>query len=117
MLGWEDEKAISWPNGQPLGKIAPNAIFYEAFGEAKTINEWSHDKRALVGSKTISKRLANGWDMERALTEEMVPTQGILFEGENILYWSKHKDCEVAYNTLYRRLKAGMSVKEAMKKK
>jgi hypothetical protein len=40
-----------------------------AFGETKSLTRWSVDKRASVSSPTISKRLDQGWDTERAITQ------------------------------------------------
>lgn len=41
----------------------------EAFGETKTLANWSRDSRCAVGYNTIRDRLAAGWTTERAISE------------------------------------------------
>lgn len=39
-----------------------------AFGETKTLIEWSEDDRCAVGYKTLKTRIRRGWGIERSLT-------------------------------------------------
>lgn len=48
--------------------IRPRIVMLEAFGEAKSIKEWSRDPRCRVGYKGLSKRLLAGEQAERAIT-------------------------------------------------
>lgn len=46
-----------------------NNHWVEAFGERKTIAEWSRDARCVVSSRTLNQRIAlGGWPPEDALT-------------------------------------------------
>lgn len=40
----------------------------EAFGESKSLGDWSEDGRCLVSKKTLHYRLSNGWSTEEAIT-------------------------------------------------
>lgn len=39
----------------------------EAFGETKPFGDWARDDRCAVSAKRLNKRIARGWDAERAL--------------------------------------------------
>lgn len=44
------------------------AKMMEAFGESKTLRDWSRDARCKVGLRTLRNRLSiNGWEIERAI--------------------------------------------------
>lgn len=49
-----------------------NRPTYVAFGEAKTMMEWSEDERCACTYYTLRNRIQRGWDIEEALT---TPTQ------------------------------------------
>ncbi len=41
-----------------------------AFGETKTLADWTDDPRCVVGYKTLHSRIArDGWSLERAMTK------------------------------------------------
>lgn len=40
-----------------------------AFGETKTLTEWTRDSRCLVSFNTLRTRIASGWTVENALTK------------------------------------------------
>jgi|GEM_PF-6509902 len=42
--------------------------FIDAFGEYKTLRDWSQDPRCLVSLMTLEKRVKSGWPAEDALT-------------------------------------------------
>jgi hypothetical protein len=44
-----------------------------AFGESKTITEWSADERCCVSRGTIGLRLRRGWSVEMAITLPSIP--------------------------------------------
>lgn len=96
------------------GKSASNALQYEAFGESKSIHQWSYDERCVVGQKTLSHRIHSGWDIERALTSQQGWQKGKEYEGHNISYWANDPRCIVSYNTLTRRLTRGWSIERAL---
>jgi hypothetical protein len=41
-----------------------------AFGECKTLSEWSRDPRCAVDFNTLHRRVNYGWDIEEAITKE-----------------------------------------------
>jgi len=41
-----------------------------AWGEEKTVSEWSSDKRCLVNQRTLLERLNRGWEAERAISSQ-----------------------------------------------
>lgn len=126
--GWTAEKAISKPvvvsvhklMGRPPAPTVkgshPQDPTIEAFGETKALWEWAQDARCRVGKKVLWKRINElGWTSEDAITKHPSPNNGIRYEGQTILYWSKQPGCEVSYNTLSRRLKDGQKLERAMK--
>lgn len=69
--GWNPEEAIS--RKQSRG-IHMNATQYEAFGDSKTLTDWSFDKRCAIPHRTLEARIQElGWDVEIALS---TPVQG-----------------------------------------
>lgn len=46
-----------------------NNVIVTAFGETKTITEWSRDPRYTGTLNSLRKRVAAGWSPERALTQ------------------------------------------------
>lgn len=126
--GWDAELAISKPvqgfsnrNGAALVPIVkgshPQDPTINAFGESKALWEWAQDARCRVGKKVLWRRINElGWSPEDAIIKHASPNNGIRYEGQTILYWSKQPYCEVSYNTLSRRLKAGEPLNESMKK-
>ena len=50
------------------GKRNKNSSIYTAFGENKTVVEWSRDPRCVVCISTLGARFRHGWDVEKALT-------------------------------------------------
>lgn len=46
--------------------------YIQAFGETKTVTEWSEDSRCKVGTITFRRRLQEGWPPERALRTPVV---------------------------------------------
>jgi hypothetical protein len=61
--GWDAEKAMTTPS---KGKIPPHLV--TAFGETKSMAEWSRDPRCLVPYQVIKNRLRRGWSPETTLT-------------------------------------------------
>lgn len=96
----------------------PNDPIISAWGESKAGWEWAEDIRCRVSYKTMLSRINHlGWNVEDAISVAASKNNGIRYEGQTILYWSKQPECGVGYNTLATRLKNGESVSEAMKKR
>ena len=70
--GWNHEIAITSVRNttMPKGDRAYNKRFAEAFGECKTISDWSRDPRCVVGYWTLHSRIyKRGWSPECAITK------------------------------------------------
>lgn len=86
-----------------------------AFGESKTLHEWSIDPRCKVDKNTLWYRKSKGWDMEKAITTPPAKNAGQLYEGKSVLQWSKDPQCQVSYKVLNSRLKKGIPLATALK--
>lgn len=66
-----------------------------AYGESKTIKEWSEDNRCLVPFKTLQRRLHKAWDPERAMNEPVVGSRkyDAFGESKTITEWTKDERC------------------------
>lgn len=63
-LDWLPERAITEP-----ARVTPPPKMVSAFGEEKTIAEWSKDPRRKVPEKCVAARIRQGWSVERSLTD------------------------------------------------
>lgn len=63
LRGWATEDAVSRPPS-----AQHRAISVLAFGETKTLSEWSADERCSVSRLTLRDRLRRGWDPEIAVS-------------------------------------------------
>jgi hypothetical protein len=57
-----------WTTGSVNCNNKSNNVELSAFGETKTLTEWSRDVRCEVKVTALRGRIALGWDVERALT-------------------------------------------------
>ncbi|AIE83432.1 hypothetical protein OP10G_0064 [Fimbriimonas ginsengisoli Gsoil 348] len=62
---WEPEAAITTASASRASR-ARNLL--AAFGEEKSLSEWSRDDRCVVSSLTIAARVQRGWNPEEAIT-------------------------------------------------
>lgn len=68
---WEIEDAITVPGKSKMKELfrkSKSARIISAFGEEKSVIEWSEDKRCTVGYSAIKNRLRLGWDYEKAIS-------------------------------------------------
>ncbi|MGW4441921.1 hypothetical protein [Streptomyces sp. NPDC004682] len=85
LRGWADQSGIKYHTlwkrindsgmsfEEALAKGAEGANFTKlvtAFGETKPVSNWAVDARANCAATTLLRRLAEGWEPERAITEE-----------------------------------------------
>lgn len=124
--GWPHEEAIITPpsystrrspvnkNGNLLGQM-PDVEKLTAFGESKTLHEWSKDPRCVVDKNTLWYRKSKGWDVEKAIITSPAKNAGQLYEGRSVLQWSKDPRCQVSYKVLNSRLKKGIMLDTALK--
>lgn len=69
-LGWDLERSLTTP------AVKSNSRFITAFGETKHIAAWSADARCCITKSTLSERLLNNWDPERAISTPATPYRG-----------------------------------------
>ena len=69
--GGYSPKNCKWSTRHEQAMNRRNTIYetLTAFGETKTLREWSEDKRCVVGSTTLAYRNGAGWEPERAITQ------------------------------------------------
>ena len=58
---------IRWSTREAQARNRRNTKFLEAFGERKTMPEWSQDKRCSVSQRCIYGRIRIGWPPEKAI--------------------------------------------------
>jgi hypothetical protein len=91
-----------------------------AFGETKTIAEWSRDKRCRVGASALYSRISTfGMEPETALTATLkVRDKRFLSafgETKTIAGWARDKRCRVPIDTFRTRIRRGYSVPDALR--
>ncbi len=89
---------------------------YLAFGETKTLGEWSRDPRCIVPLRVLKTRLNRGVPPERAITGPEVDTTLYEAFGEKktLRAWADDPRCTVTINGLTKRLKFGWPVEAAV---
>lgn len=88
-----------------------------AFGEGKTLAQWTKDPRCAVCRGTLQRRLEEGVDPETAITSPraMPPFKCSAFgETKRLAAWARDSRAAVSYETLYQRLEAGWDFTEAL---
>jgi hypothetical protein len=58
-----------WVSNKVNANNKVTSRFIEAFGERKTIAQWSEDPRCLVARFTLGQRIRHGWDPESSITK------------------------------------------------
>ena len=96
----------------------------EAFGERKTLLEWSRDPRCVVRYGTLAHRIAQEWDPEQALTRLVEhrertysrPARLIEAFGEtkSIADWHADERVVVVPNVFLRRIQHGWSTESSL---
>lgn len=100
-----------------------------AFGETKTLAQWSEDKRCKIAVRTLWKRLSLGWDPEEAISSpagqagrKYKPKKDSKFykafgESKTLFQWAKDDRCKPSYKMLWQRVEQlGWDIEEAIKK-
>jgi len=93
-----------------------NPLLIEAFGQSKTIREWSEDPRCPVGQHALRTRLVKlGWETERAITE---PQHEHLYEAfgvrKRLLQWCRDPRCRASFRNLLSRIEAGWDFEKCL---
>jgi hypothetical protein len=75
-----------WSNRIDQANNTRKNVFIEAFGESKTIPEWSRDPRAKTSLNNIRGRINRGWEPEKAISTSTQDPR------ENLLYFKGTQD-------------------------
>ena len=77
----------------------------EAFGESKTVREWSEDARCPISRILLKLRLRNGWAAEAAIKRPKSVTLYMAFgEQKSLPEWSEDQRCVPCLRNLRRRV-------------
>jgi hypothetical protein len=88
-----------------------------AFGESRTLTEWSRDPRCLVPWTCVQGRLRAGWDAEAALTTpwgDSRPRIEAYGERKGMAAWMRDPRCVVPEQVLRKRLQQGWPAEQAI---
>lgn len=106
-----------WVTQKEQANNRSNNSLLTAFGECKTLSEWSEDPRCKVQYIALKMRKMNGWTSEAAIAtppdvrERFVEAFG---EINNLSEWSKDPRCSVGYYTLKSRIRNGWTPEAAI---
>lgn len=103
------------------------SLILDAFGELKTISEWSEDARCVVNRRTLRTRVMRGWAHQDAITTPLIiggkrdsvrRKDATLIEAFNevktILDWEKDPRVSVLATTIATRMGRGWTPKQAV---
>ncbi|MFG3026659.1 GntR family transcriptional regulator [Streptomyces sp. NPDC048254] len=65
IYGWDLKRALESPKSEGAKK-------YAAFGEEKTLKEWTEDSRCQVSIKTLRERIRTGWATQTAIQSPLL---------------------------------------------
>lgn len=92
--------------------------YLTAFGETKTLFDWTNDERCVGGYNAIHSRLRKGWSDTDAITKPLIRPAGrhetAFGETMPITLWLRDPRCVVSTMTVYRRLSAGWRFEDAI---
>jgi hypothetical protein len=95
----------------------------EAFGETKTLAEWSRDARCRVSYFTLAIRVSRGWDGEVAISTPSARSNNrakrpleAFGETKLIEEWVKDRRCKVSAATILWRVQRNYSGEDAVTK-
>jgi len=90
----------------------------EAFGDMKSIRQWSEDPRCEVGFDKLSQRLRHGFTLEDAMRQECrkdpLVRHEAFGESKTLGEWVGDPRCQVKETELRRRVAKGLPLEEAM---
>ena len=94
-----------------------NTRFVEIYGKKKSWSEWADDARCKTTLHSLTQRLENGWEPEKALTtplNDYIPLYTGFGETKSAAEWARDSRCVVNTKTLWYRLKKGWHVEQAI---
>jgi hypothetical protein len=120
---WDPEQAISRPVEHRERSYTRPKRLIEAFGETKSVTDWSADPRVVVVPNVFLRRIQHGWSPESSLTTPVSSSRGkrdgnamqyeAFGEEKTLREWSQDERCHVSEMTLRKNLQAGMSMEQA----
>lgn len=88
---------------------------YSAFGESKSLKDWSKDERCNCNFHTLKSRIYYGYLMEDALSFQKEGRKYEAFGEEKTLReWSVDKRCRCCNKSLYSRIGHGWPIEKAL---
>jgi hypothetical protein len=99
-----------WVDMETQANNTRRNILVTAFGETKTLSEWSKDNRCCVNERIISHRVRRfGWHPEKAITTPSLETNKdrlvtAFGETKTLGEWAKDLRCSVKYDILSDRI-------------
>lgn len=99
-----------WADVEDQANNKRNNVRLTAFGETKTLAQWTRDSRCRVNYARLHERVQIfKWPAERCLTEEPRLGRGSHFvtifgESKSLADWAKDHRCVVPYMQLHRRI-------------
>lgn len=115
-----------WVTRKQNNNNKSNNTYILAFGEKKTISQWTDDKRCEIEYATLQKRLRLGWDPEEAISAKPLskrhykPKKGIkkykaFGESKTLFQWAQDERCKPSYKMLWQRVEIhGWDIKKAI---
>lgn len=106
----------------PMSRQSRNrrwAVYLEAFGDRKTVVEWTEDPRCVATQGAIRRRLTHGWSHEAAITtptkqrKEPILSEA-MGESRTIPEWARHESCKADANAIRHRLAKGWAIEDAI---
>lgn len=116
-VGYSPENC-QWVTPKQNANNKQQSRYLTAFGETKTLLDWSNDARCVVGYNTIHLRLRKGWSDTDAISKLPLHPDGrhetAFGETMIISLWLRGPRCVVSPVAVYRRLSAGWRFEEAI---
>lgn len=131
--GWEPEQAMTF---MTFSRKKDKLQMLSAFGESKTIREWSLDPRCVISLFTLKSRIKGDWKPETAIAlpkgedspykyrDDRKPTTRTIRKSNRILTafgeskpmcdWGRDVRCVVSLHALHKRLKHGWDHEKAI---
>jgi hypothetical protein len=121
--GWDPEQAITRPVEHRERTFTRPKKMITAFGETKSVTEWSEDSRVVVVPNVFLRRIQHGWSAESSLTAPVSSSRGkrdgnamqyeAFGEKKTLREWAQDPRCQVSEMTLRKNIQAGMEMEQA----
>lgn len=116
-------------NGEPLEEAMTRPAFkfaetrqrtgelWKAFGEEKTVRQWTQDPRCQVNDRVLRHRLKKGMNPEEAISRPVSVYEHFyeaFGETKSLKEWSQDSRCAVRFGALCQRLMRSWSMEDAL---